>query len=213
MVLRPLCSVVRFAALVAIVSFPAIASAKVIRGNSESTSSTGQVMELTMTIDDTKTRFEMTGPDYSWFAFGFDTTTMMGYSFIVEGLDDSRTVVEQNLVGVGNPGGPQAMQNINIVDTIHDGLNDLTTVIVERPNSTGDPNDPAFTTSMTSLPIIWAHDSFATPTTPNPDLTYHGQGGRGFDTITFVEVPEPTALLLAVMAATAVLFTARRRGE
>ena len=77
-------------------------------------------MELTMTIDDTKTRFELTGPDYSWFAFGFDTTTMMGYSLIVEGLNDSRTAVEQNLVGIGNPGGPQATQNISIIDTIHD---------------------------------------------------------------------------------------------
>jgi hypothetical protein len=198
------------AALVAIISFPAIASAKIIRGNSESTSSTGQLMELTMTIDDTKTRFEMTGPDYSWFAFGFDATTMMGYSLITEGLDDSRTTVEQNLVGIGNPGGPQVTQNISIVDTIHHAVDNLTTIIVERPNNTGDSNDPVFTTNMTSLPIIWAHDSFATPDTPNPDLTYHGQGGRGFATITFTEVPEPAGLLLAAMTALA-MYTLRRR--
>jgi hypothetical protein len=210
MILRPLGSVVRIAVLIAIVSFPAVASAKVIRGNSESISDTGQVMELTMTIDDTKTRFEMTGPDYSWFAFGFDTDTMMGYSLIVEGLDDSRTAVEQNLVGIGNPGGPQETQNINIVDTIHHAVDNLTTIVVERPNTTSDSNDPVFTTSMTSLPIIWAHDSFATPAAPNPDLTYHGRGGRGFNTITFVEVPEPASLLLAAMAALA-LYSPRRR--
>ena len=210
MILRQTCFIARFAAFFVIVLFPVIASAKIIQGNVESTSSTGQILELTMTIDDTKTRFEMTGPDYSWYAFGFDTTTMMGYSLIVEGLNDGRTVVEQNLVGVGNPGGPQATQNISIIDTIHDDLNDFTTVIVERPNSTGDSNDPVFTTSMTSLPIIWAHDSFATPATPNPDLTYHGSGGRGFSTIRFSEVPEPMGLLLAAMAGAA-LCTLRRR--
>ena len=58
--LRQLCLIVVLTAFVAIISFPAVASAKIIRGNSESTSSTGQVMELTMTIDDTKTRLEMT---------------------------------------------------------------------------------------------------------------------------------------------------------
>jgi hypothetical protein len=210
MILRPTISIARFAALAAIVLFPAAASAKVIHGNSESTSPSGQVMELTMTIDDTKTRFELTGPDYSWFAFGFDTTTMMGYSLIVEGLNNSRTVVEQNLVGIGNPGGPQATQNINIVDTIHQDVDNLTTVILERLNTTGDSNDPVFTTSMTSLPIIWAHDSFATPASPNPDLTYHGSGGRGFATITFEVVPEPTAMLLAAIASFA-LCTLRRR--
>ena len=210
MILRHTISIARFAALAAIVLLPATASAKVIHGNSESTSPSGQLMELTMTIDDTKTRFELTGPDYSWFAFGFDTTTMMGYSLIVEGLNDSRTAVEQNLVGIGNPGGPQATQNISIIDTIHDDPNNLTTIIIERPNTTGDSNDPVFNTSMTSLPIIWAHDSFATPTSPNPDLTYHGNGGRGFATIRFEVVPEPTAMLLATMAGAA-LCTLRRR--
>jgi hypothetical protein len=209
MILRQNCFI-RFAVFSVIVSFPVIASAKIIRGNVESTSSTGQVLELTMTIDETKTRFELTGPDYSWFAYGFDATTMMGYSLIVEGLNDGRTVVEQNLVGIGNPGGPQDTQNINIIDTTHDDLNDLTTVIVERPNNTGDSNDPIFTTSMTSLPIIWGYDSFATPATPNPDLTYHGSSGRGFATIRFSEVPEPIGMLLAAMAGAALCASRRR---
>ena len=212
MISRPLIrSFVCIVAVLVVANYPRIASAIIIQGNVESTSTTGQVLELTMTIDDAKTRFELTGPDYSWFAFGFDTTTMMGYSLIVEGLDDSRTVVEQNLVGIGNPGSPQATQNISIIDTIHDDLSDLTTVILERPNSTGDANDPAFSTSMTSLPIIWAHDSFATPADPNPVLTYHGSGGRGFTTIRFTVVPEPTGMLLAGIAAAAALLTARRR--
>jgi hypothetical protein len=71
----------------------------------------GQEMALSITIDEHKTTFQLTGPDFSFFAFGFDTTTMFGYSLIVTGTDAIRTVVEQNLQGTGNPGSPQASQN------------------------------------------------------------------------------------------------------
>jgi hypothetical protein len=129
----------------------------------------------------------------------------------VEGTNDNRTVVEQNLEGVGNPGAPQSSQDIELVNTIHDDVNNLTTIVLDRPNDTGDPDDPIFSPSMASLPIIWAHDSFATPAEPNPVLTYHGFGGRGFATITFHVVPEPAGLLLAGLAAVAWLFCDRRR--
>jgi hypothetical protein len=186
--------------LVTLTLLSSVASAITVRGKVEPAIPGGDYMALTMTIDDATTRFELTGPDYSWFAFGFDTTTMRGYALIVEGLDATRTVVEQNLVGIGNPGGPQATQNLNLFSTVHDAANDLTTLFFERANNTGDPNDPVFSPSMTSLDIIWGRDAFASPTTPSPDLSYHGSDGRGFAKITFAVVPEPASLLLVILS-------------
>jgi hypothetical protein len=200
------------AALIFLVSWQPIASAATIGGAAEPDTS-GQFMALSMTIDDTTTRFTLTGPDYSWYAFGFDTMTMLGYSLIIEGTDGNRTAVEQNLLGIGSPGDPQATQNINIVSTSHDSANDLTTVVIERANNTGDVNDPVFTTDMESLDFIWAYDSFATPSTPNPNLTYHGFGGRGFDMITFSVIPEPATALLLIVAAGMAPFLINRRGR
>jgi hypothetical protein len=167
-------------------------------------------MRLTMKIDDSKTTIKMTGPDYSWFAFGFDTVSMFGYSLISEGTDAARTTVEQNLVSAGDPGAPQSSQNINVVSVSHNDALDLTTIIVERLNDTGDPDDPIFSTSMTSLPIIGAYDGGSSPLSPNGNLGYHGPEGRGFGTIVLTEVPEPTAILIAVIGA-AVGWASRRR--
>ena len=189
------------------------ASGITVTGTIEPVIPSGKHMALTMTIDDAKTTFELTGPDYSWFAFGFDTTTMQGYSLIVEGTDANRTAVEQNLLGIGSPGDPQAVQNLNILSTTHDSANDLTTIVIERPNNTGDVNDPVFSPSMESLEVIWGYSAFSSPTAPAPILSYHGSGGRGFDTITFSVVPEPTSTLLAVLATVIGLSIARRRSS
>jgi hypothetical protein len=186
---------------------PSRVAAKQIVGSVAPTTPMGHYLSLEMTIDDAVTRFELTGPDYSFFAFGFDTTTMMGYSLIVEGLDANRTVVEQNLAGIGDPGSPQAMQNINVVAMMHDAPNDLTTVVIERPNDTVDPLDPDFATSLSSLNVIWAYYPFATPEFPQPDLTYHSGSGRGFATIAFT--PEPTTSVLVATAAAALVRVAR----
>jgi hypothetical protein len=197
--------------VVALLWLPQPAAAIAIRGTVAPVNTSGQYMSLTMTITDTTTTFEMTGPDYSWFAFGFDTTTMLGYSLIIEGTNDSRSGVEQNLLGVGNPGSPQLQQNINFVDVTHDVDNALTTVIIERPNNTGDPNDPVFSTGMTSLNVIAAFDSFASPDEPNPTLSYHGRGGRGEATVFFAPVPEPASLALAAILVAAVALGERPR--
>jgi hypothetical protein len=180
---------------------PSIAVAAPITGEVEITTPLGQYMALKMDINDTTTTFELTGPDFSWFAFGFDTTIMNGYSFIIQGLDGTRTAQERNLVANGNPGAPQATQNISIVSTIHDAANDLTTIILSRPNQTGDPEDPDFSTSMTELDVIWAYRASATPAAPVATLNNHGTNGRGATVITFAAVPEPCGMSLwAVMA-------------
>jgi hypothetical protein len=182
------------------------ASAVPITGSMEATSSLGQVLAMTLTITDETTTFELTGPDYSFFAFGFATTTMRGYSLIVEGLDDDRTVVEQNLVGIGNPGTPQSNQNLNVLDVRHDDSSNLTTLVIERASQTGDSDDPNFSTDMTSLDVIWAYAAFATPESPYAFLDYHGSGGRGFATISFSPIPEPASGLLVVTGSVLLLI-------
>jgi hypothetical protein len=210
MILRQAWLFAGLATFVAFNSMPGSAAAVTVVGTVEPAIPSGQFIELKMTINDTTTIFELTGPDFSWFALGFDTTTMQGYSLIVEGTNATRTVVEQNLQGIGDPGSPQATQNIDVLNTIHNSAIDLTTVIIERPNNTGDVNDPIFSPSMTSLAIIGAYDSFSSPSSPNPNLTYHGSRGRGFGTITFSPIPEPTGIGLALIAVVSMLIASRR---
>jgi hypothetical protein len=201
------CFAATLCALVVIVSD---ASGVTVEGTVEPAIPSGQFISLSMTIDDTKTRFELTGPDFSWFALGFDTTTMLGYALIVEGTDANRTVVEQNLLGIGIPGSPQAHQDISVISTIHDTANDLTTIVLERPNNTGDGDDAVFSPSMTELDIIGAYDSFSSPSSPNGFLTYHGSQGRGFGTITFFAIPEPSTPLLLLTTCALSMIRIRR---
>ena len=164
-----------------------------------------------MTIDDEATIFELTGPDYSWFAFGFDTTSMMGYSLIVQGIDANRTVVEQNLVARGNPGIPQAVQNIYHFDTYHDEPINLSRLSILRANNTGDTDDPIFSPSMTSLDIIWAYSAVASPEAPAPNMANHRQSGRGVAQIQFAVIPEPTCSTLLVLATLTTAMTGSTR--
>jgi hypothetical protein len=198
-----------FALAVALCS-PRDAAAVTAKGTAEILSPTGQYMALTMTIDDEDTIFELTGPDYSWFAFGFDTTTMMGYSLIVQGIDANRTVVEQNLVQRGNPGIPQAVQNIYHFDTDHDEPNNLTRLSILRANNTGDADDPIFSPSMTSLDVIWAFSDDASPAFPISSMGNHGRNGRGVAQIQFAVIPEPTCSTLLVLGMLTMAMTNRR---
>ena len=190
---------------------PRDATAVTAKGTVEFLTPSGQYMALTMTIDDKDTIFELTGPDYSWFAFGFDTTLMKGYSLIVQGIDANRSVVEQNLVAKGNPGIPQAVQNIYHFDTYHDEQNNLTRLSILRANNTGDIDDPIFSPSMTSLDIIWAYSAVASPEAPVPIMSNHGPSGRGFAQIQFAVVPEPTCTTILVLATLTTAMTSRWR--
>ena len=194
---RTIC--IGFALAVAFCS-PRDAAAVTAKGTVEVLSPTGQYLALTMTIDEEDTIFELTGPDYSWFAFGFDTTSMMGYSLIVQGIDANRTVVEQNLVQRGNPGVPQAVQDIYHFDTDHDEQNNLSRLSIFRANNTGDTDDPVFSPSMSSLDIIWAFSDAASPASPISMMGNHGRNGRGVAQIQFAVIPEPTCSTLLVLA-------------
>lgn len=200
-----------FFALAVAFHSPRDATAITVKGTAEVQTPNGQYMALTMTIDDEETIFELTGPDYSWFAFGFDTTSMMGYSLIVQGTDANRTVVEQNLVARGNPGIPQAVQNILHFDTNHDEPNNLTHLSILRANNTGDTDDPIFSPSMTSLDIIWAFSALASPEAPAPNMANHRQAGRGVAQIQFAEIPEPSCASLVALGASAIVVTKRQR--
>jgi hypothetical protein len=186
--------------LLASLACPPLASAQPISGTVVANTGGGPSITLSVAIDETTTRMVLTGPSYSWFAWGFGATTMAGYSVIVEGLDANRTVVEQNLVGIGDEGVPQATQNLQVVSTTVDAATALTTIELVRANNTGDPNDPVFDTSLTSVPMIWAYSRFASAEFPAPTLGFHTTSGRGFSTLTFTPIPEPAGVTLAAIA-------------
>jgi len=187
------------------------AAAAPIVGVVEPTTPYDQYLRLKMTIGEATTRFELTGPAFSYFAFGFDTTTMAGYSLIVEGTDANRTAREQNLAGIGNPGVPQTVQNLSVVEVSHDAIGQLSTIVLERANQTGDPSDAVFSTSIAALDVIWAYDVNSSEEFPSPTLSFHGVSGRGFARITFAPVPEPRGVALGAWAAGGVLVGVRRR--
>jgi hypothetical protein len=126
---------------------------------------------------------------------------MQGYSLIIEGTDANRTAVEQNLVGIGNPGFPQPIQNISIISTVHQQALDLTTIVIERLNDTGDGDDPILSPFISSLEFVAAYNGNSSPANPDPTLSYHGSTGRGFGTIEFTIIPEPATLTLLLTAA------------
>lgn len=192
----------------AMLGVSAPARAATIAGGMDVLTTNGRRLAMHMTIGEESTTFELSGPDFSWFAFGFDTNTMSGYSLIVTGLDDQRSVVEQNLVTEGDPGMPQDVQNITVVKTVHDQLNDLTTITLVRDNDTGDLEDPVFSTDMTSLDVVWAYSSRSSPEVPHPNVNYHTSDGRGFGRIAFHAVPEPSSAALVAILGTCA--TARR---
>ncbi|HEX2475905.1 MAG TPA: PEP-CTERM sorting domain-containing protein, partial [Lacipirellulaceae bacterium] len=105
---------------------------------------------------------------------------------------------------------PQAHQDISIISTTHDAANDLTTIVLERPNNTGDGNDAIFSPSMMELDVIGAYDSFSSRSAPNGNLSYHGSNGRGFGTITFSPIPEPNTVLLLLASGALAMIRFRR---
>jgi hypothetical protein len=198
------------AAVGALALFPGAASAVSITGSMEPNLLLGPPppdgMGLTLTIDDTITRFEMTGPSDRWFAFAFDTTTMVGYALMVEGHGDERSVEEHDM-SYGDPGPHLEPSSLNIVTLISDVVNGLSTVVVERPSILGEPNRVDFLTSWTNLNVVWAYDSlnFGEP----PD--YHGSAGRGFGNVTFTVIPEPATWIILLLGAVVWFMTDRRR--
>lgn len=214
MSLHKLSAAITFA--LSLAALPSNVSGEVLKGFVEPVTPLGQYLSLEMTIGETHTLFKMTGPDFSWFGFGFDPDvtsppTMQGYSIIVEGLDGIRTAHERNLGGVGNPGDAQPTQNLELLWSSHDAANNLSTVLLRRANDTGDPLDVPFPGNQNPLPIIWSYDASASPDLRVPNLSYHGFDGKGFVDIAFTPIPEPTGLALGSLAVGTLLLANRYR--
>jgi hypothetical protein len=210
MSLHKLSAAITFA--LSLAALPSSVSAEVVKGFIEPVTPLGQYMSLEMTIGETHTLFKMTGPDYSWFGFGFEPNmTMQGYAIIVEGTNAARTAHERNLIGVNQPGDPQASQDIEILDIDHDALHNLSTILLRRANDTGDSLDPEFPPSQNPLPMIWSYGSFGSEDFPEPNLSYHGSNGRGFIDIEFTPIPEPSGIALGSLAVGSLLLARRRR--
>ena len=147
-----------------------------------------------------KVTMTMVGPSNVWLAVALNTNT--GNSMGSGGEDvilyDSTGLKDRNLTGNQNAPSVDASQDwTSLSNTISGGVR---TIVATRALNTGDSNDYAFTTSSTSLPLLWAKGS-------SLNLAYHGSRGGAVSTLStetisalpeFNVYPNPTDLELNV---------------
>ncbi len=131
-------------------------------------------VELEITLDDgaEEITFVLRGPDDRWFAWGFGTDGMSGYSLIVE-QDGGVTFHERNLVATGDPGAPQAQQDLSLVSSSSAG--GVTELVLTRALDTGDANDFLFPAGEGTVELIWGRGGSSGAGT----LAYHGPQNKG----------------------------------
>lgn len=152
------------------------------------TSPSTPTVEVEVRVDDVASTVEMTfrGPSNRWFAFGFGSATMSGYTIIAE-QTGGLNFYERDMTSIGNPGVIQPQQDLTLVsDTSAGGTTEFT---VTRALNTGDVNDFVFPTSEQVVEVIWARGSFDGATS----LAYHGGTNRGKDTDMAVTEDVPTS--------------------
>ena len=152
------------------------------------TSPTTPTIEVEVRVDDVASTVEMTfrGPSNRWFAFGFGSLSMAGYTIITE-QTGGLNFYERDMVSVGNPGSIQAQQDLTLVSD--DSAGGITEFTVTRPLITGDANDFVFPTSAQVVEVIWARGSGDGVTT----LAYHGNTNRGKNDDMSIEEDVPTS--------------------
>jgi hypothetical protein len=142
---------------------------------------------MTAKIDiGTQVTLTLTGPSGRWFALGFNANSMAGGTDVVS-VHNATTLsaFDCNLTGYSAPA-TDAQQNWTITsDATNAGVR---TVTATRSLATGDANDYAFSSTPTSVGLIWARSS-----TASFSYSYHGSANRGATLATFTQVQPPSA--------------------
>jgi hypothetical protein len=144
-------------------------------------------LAMTVKIDvGTQVTLTLTGPSGRWFALGFDAGSMASGTDVV-GVHSATTLntFDCYLTGYSAPvTDPQ--QNWTITSDASSG--GVRTIVASRALNTGDVNDYVFSSSPTSIGLIWARSSSATYS-----YAYHGGSNRGVTFANFSLVQPPAA--------------------
>jgi hypothetical protein len=144
-------------------------------------------LAMTAQIDiETQVTLTLTGPSGRWFALGFDAGSMASGTDIV-GVHSASglTAFDCHLTGYSAPvTDPQ--QNWTIVSDLESG--GIRSIVATRALNTGDVNDYIFSSTPSTIGLIWARSS-----TASYGYSYHGGGNRGvtFATFSLVQPPAP----------------------
>ena len=142
---------------------------------------------MTAKIDiETQVTLTLTGPSGRWFALGFNANSMASGTDVVS-VHNATTLnaFDCNLTGYSAPA-TDAQQNWTIISDVVSG--GVRTVTATRPLATGDANDYAFSSTPTSIGLIWARSNTATFT-----YSYHGSANRGVTLASFTQIQPPVA--------------------
>lgn len=143
------------------------------------TSSTGTInlsstsgLEYTAKIDITSTNVTLTlvGPSDRWLALGFGASSMTTNKDVV--IFNGTNLTDRTFQGIGST--PTLDNNQDWSISSNTILSGVRTLIATRNLNTGETNDYVFTTSDTSISLVWARGNGATF-----NLSNHGGGNRG----------------------------------
>lgn len=136
-------------------------------------------LDMTLKLDvGTQVNMTLTGPADRWFAVGFGATSMTaGTDVVLCHTNTSLTSFDRHLTGFNAPVS-DGIQNWTINTNTVSG--NVRTITATRALSTGDSNDFVFSSTPSSLNIIWSRAS-----TNNYSLVYHGSANRGITAVNF----------------------------
>ena len=147
----------------------------------------GLEYSLQIDVSPTTTTMTMIGPDDIWLGIGFDTQDMIA----------GKDVVIYNGVSLtdryyGYPGQPEGQNAQGLTPTEDaEGERDWTTtsdtvdtgvrtIVATRENNTGNANDYVFSSTATSIDLVWARGNYhGNEMVDGFELDWHGVGNRG----------------------------------
>jgi hypothetical protein len=137
--------------------------------------------DIQITLTPNTVTLAINAPGDRWFGFGFGAQGMMPGTdvvFFANGAQGAQ-MYDGHLNGQLPPVADE-IQNWTVQS--NEVNNDIRTVLMSRPRSTGDPDDFVFDYDAFTLPVIFAYGASATV-----NLAFHS-GNRGMDVLPFQDV-------------------------
>lgn len=97
--------------------------------------------------------YTLTGPSSKWFALGINATTM-STNTPIDCIQYGTTLLDRHLTGGHNQPTTDSQDDLTLVSNTVNGT--TRTIVATRPFNTGDSKDYTYTSSLTTLTVIWA---------------------------------------------------------